>query len=385
MRIDMAFPRFKLLSGAERSILELAAALARAGHRVRLLCHRFDDSCRPLLAPGVELVISGARLDWTRNRYLNSAFDYARVLGLRRLLDPRADAVVLCGPALLLAAGHRLRRDPRPLVYYCFEPPRVIYQDRAEILRRAGAARWLLGPGLSLYRHVDRWLVARAGAVTAVGPYPARRVQAVYGRPATALTLGFDRELLDAAQSTLPPSALVTVNYLHPRKRVDLAIRALAHLPAELAGMPLTLDIVGDGPEREALGQLAVRLGVQDRVRFAGFVPEAHLGDHYRASACYLHCTREESFGLSVIEAAYCGLPVVAVAEGGVIDNVLDGVSGRLVEATPEALAAAIRDVLGDPQRAREMGRRGKVEIASRYTWDRGAADLLSAIEQARR
>lgn len=385
MRIDMVFPRFKLLSGAERSILEIAAALARAGHRPRLLCHRFDDSCRGLLHDGVELVISGARLDFSRNRYVNAAFDYARVLGLRRLLDERADAVVLCGPALLLAAGHRLRRDRRPLVYYCFEPPRVLYQDRVEVLQRAGLARLLLGPALSLYRRIDRWLVARAGSITAVGPYPARRVQAVYGRPATALTLGFDRQLLDRAQPATPRSSLVTVNYLHPRKRVDLAIRALALLPAQLGGVPPTLEVVGEGPERGALQELAAALGVAGRVRFAGFVPEAQLGGHYRAADCYVHCTREESFGLSVIEAAYCGLPVVAVAEGGVVDNVLDGVSGRLVQATPAALAAGIVDVLADPARAGEMGRRGQAEIAGRYTWDRGAEDLLGAIEQARR
>ena len=78
-RIDLVFPRFKLLSGAERLILELAGALARKGHRPRIVCHRFDESCRPLLQPGVALAESGVRLDWSANRYQNAVFDYLRV------------------------------------------------------------------------------------------------------------------------------------------------------------------------------------------------------------------------------------------------------------------------------------------------------------------
>ena len=102
-RIDLVFPRFKLLSGAERAILGLAEGLARGGHAPRIVCHQFDDSCRPRLAPGVELVVGGARLDWTGNRYLNAVFDYSRTLRLGKLLDPEADFRVFFGPALLLA------------------------------------------------------------------------------------------------------------------------------------------------------------------------------------------------------------------------------------------------------------------------------------------
>ncbi|MCH7825538.1 MAG: hypothetical protein IH849_12110, partial [Acidobacteria bacterium] len=76
-RIDLVFPRFKLMSGAERAILGLAEGLARAGHAPRIVCHKFDDSCRPRLAPGVELAVGGARIDWTGNRYLNAVFDYS--------------------------------------------------------------------------------------------------------------------------------------------------------------------------------------------------------------------------------------------------------------------------------------------------------------------
>jgi len=384
LAIDLVFPRFKLLSGAERLVLELAGGLARAGHRPRIVCHRFDRSCDELLQPGIEVVSSGARLDWFRNRYLNAVFDYASVGRLHRRLDPAADAVVLFGPALQLA--RRLRRLDRPaVVYHCFEPPRALYQDRADVLARAGAARIFLAPALVLYRRLDRGFVRAPGAITASGPYAAARVRAVYGRDAVPITHGVDRNGLDGGSVEPVPVSLVTVNYLHPRKRVDLALRALAFLSEPLGDdpRPPTLRVVGDGPERPALERLAVELGISARVDFAGFVPGAELGANYRAARCYLHTAREESFGLSVIEAAYCGLPAVAVAEGGVVDNVVPDETGWLTEASPEAVAEAIVRVLADPQRARRMGAAGRALVDDRYTWDRGTVDLLSAIRVA--
>ena len=76
MRLDFVFPRFKVLSGAERLVLELTTALAEMGHRPRIVCHQFDSSCADLLADGVELVETGIRLDWFPNRYVNAGFDY---------------------------------------------------------------------------------------------------------------------------------------------------------------------------------------------------------------------------------------------------------------------------------------------------------------------
>ena len=95
LRIDIVFPRFKLLSGAERAILGLAGALATAGHYPRIVCHQFDDSCRPRLAPGVELVCSNITLDWSRNRYLNAVADYLHSFRLARLLNSNADVRIL--------------------------------------------------------------------------------------------------------------------------------------------------------------------------------------------------------------------------------------------------------------------------------------------------
>ena len=383
-RIDLVFPRFKMLSGAERAILGLAEGLAGVGCRPRIVCHQFDPSCRPRLAAGVELACSNQRLDWSRNRYLNAVFDYVQVLRLGALLDPQADLQVFFGPALLLAWRHRRATRARvPHLYYCWEPPRALYQDRDAVLQRLGMMRWPFALALRLYRSVDRYLTRTTDVIATSSPFAARRIEDCYGRPATVITLGVDKARLDAARRPMPTASpiFITVNYLHPRKRVDLAIEALAKLQGRrdpsAQDAPI-LRIIGDGPERETLRALAVTLGVDDRVEFAGFVPDADLPAHYWAATAYVHTALDESFGLSVIEAAYCGRPIIAVDEGGVRGTVADGVTGFRMAATAGDLAAAMHRLLALPDRGAAMGEAGRHHIAERYDWTRGAHDLLA-------
>lgn len=389
-RIDLVFPRFKLMSGAERAILGLAEGLARGGHAPRIVCHQFDESCRARLASGVELAVGGARLDWTGNRYLNAVFDYSRTLKLGRLLDPRADFRVFFGPALLLAwrCMRRSRKAATPSIYYCWEPPRALYQDREEVLRRIGWLRLPMAVGLAAYRRLDRRMVDTVDAVITSSPFAAAQIKACYGRPATVITLGIDRDRLDSGRhdAVAGPPRLLTVNYLHPRKRVDLIVRAVAELAsrAEFSEAPVAgpqraplLTIVGDGPERDTLESLAAGLGIADIVEFIGFVADEELPHYYWDATCYVHATRDESFGLSVIEAAYCGRPIVAVDEGGVRDTVEEGVTGYRVGASAVAIADGIARVLATPDGGAQLGAAGRAKITTEFRWSRGADDVL--------
>ena len=386
LRIDMVFPRFKLLSGAERAILGLAGGLTAAGHQVRIICHQFDSSCRPRLPPGVELSCTNARLDWSRNRYLNALSDYARWFALRRLLDDRASLRLLFGPALpLVWYLQKVRRDRSPIVYYCWEPPRAVFQDRAMVLDRLGWLRVVIGPLMNAYAGVDRALVGLTAAVCTSSPYAARQIAVAYHRPAAVITLGVDRARLDAVkgQPRRQPPVVLSVNYLHPRKRVDMIVRAAAALRAAGAdgGTAPHWVIVGDGPERSHLESLARELRVDGIVEFAGFVPDDDLPKYYAAASCYVHAAVEESFGLSVIEAAYCGCPVVAVDEGGVQDTVVDGVTGYRVPPTPVDLANGVKAVLGRDDTGRQLGAAGHDRICTTYRWDTGADDIVRLAE----
>jgi glycosyltransferase involved in cell wall biosynthesis len=132
----------------------------------------------------------------------------------------------------------------------------------------------------------------------------------------------------------VPEPFLLIVSALVPYKRIDLAIDA-----AHRAGMPLR--IVGGGPERGRLQALAAQR--QADVEFLGTLEDTEVRALYRRAAAVL-LPGEEDFGIVPVEAQACGRPVVALARGGALETVIDGVTGVLVaEPTAEAFADGIR------------------------------------------
>ena len=148
----------------------------------------------------------------------------------------------------------------------------MLYQDRLLVLKRLGVYRHLLSPLLVIYRYVDRYLVSLADATCTSSAFAASQMQAVYKDEATVVTLGIDRNRLDAVeQKRLSGKKIIlTVNYLHPRKRVDLIIRTASVLK-KIDEYRDTYEwvVVGDGPERSRLETLARDLDVADCVTFS--------------------------------------------------------------------------------------------------------------------
>ena len=402
MALVFFYPQIKKLTGAERLILKLADYTARAlgpGADVLLLTHHLAPECRAALGPGVRLVETGWPLNLTGNHYLDAAIEYALGPALA-LRVPRAslDGVIFFGPPSVPAMWFarrllfRFTRTRVPMLYFCFEPPRFIYRDTGDIVSRMGPVGSLLRPFFGLYRRIDRRMVRSAHRVLSNSPFGSRKIREAYGRPATVIEHGVDFQPPDPAQvetlrarySLSEKKVAVTVNHLHPRKRVDLFLRAV-HYAAQLSPGGVAL-VVGDGPEREYLRALAEELGMEvgKDVIFAGAVPEEELPAHYALADVYVHTGREESFGLSVIEALSFGLPVVSVNEGGPCDTVLDGVSGHLVEATPEALGSSIAHLWAHPGRAQTMGQAGARFIRTHYSWEQGAQTLLRVLSRVR-
>lgn len=380
MRIDFVFPKFKLLSGAERLILSLARELADRGHRIRLLCHSFDESCRPV-AEGLLVEETGTRLDWTGNHYIDSISSYVLSFRLRHLIASDTDVVCLFGPALPLAAV--LGRSSRRILYFCYEPPRALAVDKADVLERVGSWRGLLRPVLGVYRRIDRWLVRRVDAILTTTDFARGLIRAEYDMPSVVVTPGVSiplpKEDRSEARNRLgldvAERVALNVNFLHPRKRVDLLLRAWAGVEKHITGARLL--IVGDGPERNSLRALAREFGLE-RITFAGYVPESMLPLYYVASDLLVHVTRQETFGLTIVEAGAFGLPAIAVDEGGPRETILQGETGLRIPAEEASIANALVALLSDPQRSEELGARAREHVLGRYTWQRGADDFLN-------
>jgi len=173
-------------------------------------------------------------------------------------------------------------------------------------------------------------------------------------------------------------TVLLFVGRLQPLKGPDVAIRTLAELPDRHARLLIVGGASGaDGDAETARAHALVdELGLHDRVTFVEPQPHHILSTYYRAADVVIAPSRSESFGLVALEAAACGIPVVASAVGGLISLVDDGRTGRLVEGRdPRDYARAVTDVLADPGRAAAMSA-AAVERARRYTWSFAAARL---------
>src|SRR5262249_54639590 len=96
-------------------------------------------------------------------------------------------------------------------------------------------------------------------------------------------------------------------------------------------------------------------------------IPDEEVVDCLNRAALMLYAPRLEPFGFAPLEANACGLPVIAVAEGGVRETVLDGYNGLLVEHDPRAMAAAIQQLLGDKELAQQLGQNGSEWVQERW------------------
>lgn len=150
-------------------------------------------------------------------------------------------------------------------------------------------------------------------------------------------------------------------------KRVDLLINSLTHVKESLG--KINCLIVGEGPEEENLRELTRQLGLEDSVEFKGFLDEYHdLISCFKSSRIFVLPSQREGFGMVVVEANACGLPVVVIDNplNAAVDLIENGKNGFVAHASPEDLADKIIKSL---QQSNEM-EEPCIESARQYDWD---------------
>jgi glycosyltransferase involved in cell wall biosynthesis len=164
------------------------------------------------------------------------------------------------------------------------------------------------------------------------------------------------------------------VSRLTALKRVDLLLDALARPAAQ----HLKAVIAGDGEARASLVAQARRLDLEGRVTFTGRLSEAELLDHYARCGAVAFVPFDEDYGFVTVEAFASGKPVVTCTDsGGPTELVEDGVSGRVVAPTAEALGRALAELLGDRRAAEAKGEAGR-QRAGALSWSATVAQLIA-------
>lgn len=226
-----------------------------------------------------------------------------------------------------------------------------------------------------VYRQVAFEVISPSTAEDLVG-------RGIPHRNIRTILCGIDHESLTLCDP--PPRSdtplIVTWSRLRRYKSIDVAIRAFALIVERLPAARML--IMGRGPDADRLQRLTRRLGLVKRITFQGYLPwEELVMTLHRCHVC-LNPSPKEGWGLTVIEANQCGLPVVASDRPGLRDSVRDGETGFLVPyGDPEAFAAAALRLLTEPGLLAAQ-RRAAVAWAGRFSWEQCAQESLAYFQE---
>lgn len=359
-----------------------AATLIDAGYRVTVVAEAAPGLPQREVIRGVEVV----RVQRRRSRLPGlRLFAYARQLE-RALLAQRPEIIHAHDSNALLPVARAARRLGVPFVYDAHD----LWTGRP----RRGRSRAYFAASQLYYRLLEARLVPRAAAHLTVSQPIARHLERVYHLPEVTLVPNYPPALpgIDPRDLRSQPGAegiptgadvILYLGGLMADRGIEQLVRAVAELPTA------HLALLGEGALAEEIRELALVLGIGDRVHLLAPVPSDEVVA-YAASATIgvspiiPSCLNYRySLPNKLFQYMAAGIPVVASDFEQVREVVIGSDAGLTVDMTdPAAMAAALQTLLADATARARMGRNGRTAIASRFNWAR-AADALLAVYRA--
>lgn len=171
---------------------------------------------------------------------------------------------------------------------------------------------------------------------------------------------------------------LVTTGRLTYKNATDDIILALTKLPKNIS-----LIVIGRGEEGEKLQKLATALGVEERVKFLGFVPYNEIPKYFSVCDLFIRPSRSEGFGNSFIEAMAVKMPVIATPVGGIPDFLTDNETGVFCSPdNPQSIVNAVNLILGDVNLKNYIVKNAFDRVTQRYGWDNIAPKMASVFDK---
>jgi glycosyltransferase involved in cell wall biosynthesis len=350
--------------GAEIHLHEIFGRLAARGHEVTLLCSGWRGAPRDAVVDRIRVVRAGTR--YTFPLEARAAFEVVRAAG--GSFDVIVEDVNKC--PLFTPAWSRL---PVVLLVPHLFGGTAFRQERAPVAATVWAAERLMP---AAYRGSEVIAISESTADDLVRRGFARdRIKVSYP--------GIDRRFFhpDPRVERFERPTLLYAGRLERYKSLDVVFRAVARLRS--AGSEIRLVVIGKGTDETRLRSLADRLGVDELVRFGGYVSEEEKRDLLRRVWAHVYPSPKEGWGISNVEAAACGTPSIASDAPGLRESVIDGRSGFLVPVgNVEAWADRIARLCGDPE-LRDRLAAGALAHAARFTWERTADETEEVLRRS--
>ena len=382
--------------GGKRALYDHVRSLVARGHHVEAWCPpTADPDYLPLRSLVPEHVVPLAMpVPFHRSDEWQVTLKVARELAAMDAHLRQCAAEIMAGGFDVLFANACMffrttaigRHVALPSVLYLQEPYRWLYEALPRLPWLApppGAPRSLRDlrrrfvdwRNLRNCRVQAREEVDNAAAFTRIlaNSYFSREsILRAYGLDAQVCYLGIDAEHFRDAG--LPREGYVVgLGSCTPEKNVALVIEALGATPDPRPPLVWVGNIANEGYQR-AMTELAAARGVT--VDFRIGISDAALTDVLGRAMAMIYAPRLEPFGLAPLEANACGVPVIAVLEGGVRETIRHEVNGLLSDPTPAALAQAVTRLRDDPALARRLGDAGRKVVAERWSVSAAAERL---------
>jgi glycosyltransferase involved in cell wall biosynthesis len=367
-----------------RRILYVHASADRYGSDQSLL--RLVTSLGDGYEPVVVLATDGPLVEMLRSHGVETHVLPLAVLRRRGRLVPTAAAWVAAMPAMLRLVGKTR--------------PALVHSNSLAVTEGACAARLLGVPHVWHVRELVPQPQVFRSVLAALASLTSERVIAI-SRPVAdwfAASGGLRRRTVVIhngreygaeepravrAATVEEPLTLALIARLTTWKGHSLVLRAVAQLEASLRDRVYVVFAGDVFPGKEdvetELRREALTLGVTDRVEFAGYVTSVEV--LARSDAVLIASETPEPFGNVMLEAMEVGLPVIATAQGGPLDVVVDGETGLLVAPEPQAIAGAIARFVEDGELRARLGRAGQARARRHFTQERTTSRVLAVYD----
>lgn len=387
MHIYNIFPQFRVFAGGERLSLKILHEVAKLGHQVSFVTLSIDPTCLPEIPKEIEIKEITYWLNYIRNHYLKVLLEHILVYKTAKQIPKDTDIIFFHKSSSLPALFYfkKIKKGKIPTVYFSFEPPRVAYDLQKETLSKLGLFGKIISLFLPIFKYLDWKFANLCDEMITYSQFMKEWLFSIYRKPIDYIVhLGIDPvefenlnpESVRRRHGISPEDPLIiTANKLHPRKRVDLFIKAIPQIRKEIPNLKGL--ILGTGPEEANLKALTKSLGLEGGLIFCGHIGK-DIPNYYAAADVYVHPGKNEPFGLSVIEAQMAGIPVVSVKEGEPLRTVVENKTGLFVKATPEDIAEKVIFLLKNDELRKEMGRNAREHVGKNYTWQISAQKFLA-------
>jgi glycosyltransferase involved in cell wall biosynthesis len=351
-----------LAGGAEVYFQEIFSRIVARGHHVTLLCERFPGSEPEEFLGGIRTIRVGGKFTFN--------FTAARQVGrLAEVLN--ADIVIDDLNKIPFYSPWHTKRPVLAILMHLFRGS--IFK---EALPPLAAYVWLTETMIPWAYKRCRFAVLSESSkkdVVRLG-IPAERIGVI--PPGTDLQ--FFKPLVPSPQPLIP--IVLHVGRLKRYKATDHLLQAARVLMDN--GCNFEVIIVGTGDDEPRLKTISHKLGLDDRVQFAGFVSEAEKLRRYQEATVLTENSVKEGWGLIVLEANACGTPVVVARSPGLVDSSRDGVNGLMYDyGDVPALAEKLERLLTDEALRTRLGQQA-IEWAKQWTWGGAAEAMERTIEE---